>query len=161
MDKFVLNVNGLDHEFLGEANWTLLYVLRDILRYTGPKPGCLTGDCGGCKVIIDGKAVNSCTTLVKKCVGTNITTIEGLSEKGKLHTIQEAFVSKGAVQCGYCTPGMVMSTKALLDVNPSPNRQEILDALDNNLCRCTGYQKIIEGVELAAELLNRGCGCGK
>ncbi|MEI7885660.1 MAG: (2Fe-2S)-binding protein [Clostridia bacterium] len=151
MQIIVLNVNGKDYELAIEKNETLLSVLREKLDLTGAKPGCLTGDCGACKVIIDGEAVNSCTTLARNMEGKKIETIEGLATPAKLHPIQEAFVEAGAVQCGYCTPGMVMSSKALLDKNSNPSDAEIRAALDNNLCRCTGYVKIVDAVKLAAE----------
>ena len=118
---------------------------------TGAKCGCNTGDCGACKVIIDGEAVNSCLVLAPKAVGKDIWTIEGLSNGPELHPIQQAFIDAGAVQCGYCTPGMVMSAKALLDKNLDPSEEEIRAAISNNLCRCTGYVKIVEAIRLAAE----------
>ncbi len=151
MQLITLNVNGKDFELSIEKNETLLSVLREKLDLTGAKPGCLTGDCGACKVIIDGEAVNSCTTLARNMEGKKIETIEGLATPTKLHPIQEAFVEAGAIQCGYCTPGMVMSSKALLDKTPHPSDAEIREALDNNLCRCTGYVKIVDAVKLAAE----------
>ncbi len=159
MEQFTLKVNGDKYNVLAEPRWTLLHVLREVIGITGPKPGCLTGDCGGCKVIIDGVAKNSCTTLLKQCSDSEIITIEALSMNGSLDTIQKAFVSKGAVQCGYCTPGMVMSAKALLDKNPNPTIDEVKEGIDNNLCRCTGYKKIIEAILLASELLSKECGC--
>jgi carbon-monoxide dehydrogenase small subunit len=126
-------------------------VLRDLLDITGPKEGCGTGDCGACKVLIDGQALNACTTLAVKYEGKEIVTIEGIADGPKLHPIQESFVEKGAVQCGFCTPGMVISAKALLDQNPKPTRDEIKKALNNNLCRCTGYVKIVDAIEDAAQ----------
>lgn len=159
MEHYVLTINDEEYEILAEPKWTLLYVLREVVGITGPKPGCLTGDCGGCKVIIDGVAKNSCTTLLKQCADKFIYTIEALSKDGELHTIQKAFIAKGAVQCGYCTPGMVMSAKALLDQNPTPTVDEVKESIDNNLCRCTGYKKIVEAILLAADLLKKECGC--
>lgn len=159
MERYTLNVNGDKYEILAEPKWTLLYVLREIVGITSTKPGCLTGDCGGCKVIIEGKAKNSCTTLLKHCYDKEIFTVESLSKNGNLDTIQKAFISQGAVQCGYCTPGMVMSAKALLDQNPNPSIDEVKESIDNNLCRCTGYKKIVEAILLAAELLREECGC--
>lgn len=153
MDIIKLKVNGKERELAVKKNWTLLYVLREVLQLTGTKCGCNTGDCGACKVLIDGKAVNSCTILATKAVGKSVTTIEGISQGNKLHPIQEAFVETGAIQCGFCTPGMVITAKALLDEKPSPTREEIVQALDNNLCRCTGYIKIIEAIELASSKL--------
>lgn len=150
MESVHLNINGKVYEVPVKKNWTLLHVLREILDLTGSKCGCSTGDCGACKVIVDGEAVNSCLILAYKAEGKSITTIEGLTDGTGLHPIQQAFIEAGAVQCGFCTPGMVISAKALLDKNPNPSRDEIARALDNNLCRCTGYIKIFEAIELAA-----------
>ena len=151
----MLNVNEQDVTVSVEKNTTLLYVLREILDLTGAKPGCNTGDCGACKIIIDGEAVNACLIQARNAVGKRIQTIEGLSNGIKLHPIQQAFVDCGAIQCGYCTPGMIMTAKALLDKNPDPSRAEIKAALANNLCRCTGYVKIIEAIEQAAALMRQ------
>lgn len=151
MNTIELKINGRTYEAKVEKNYTLLYVLRDLLDITGPKEGCGTGDCGACKVLIDGEAVNSCTTLAMKCPGKEIVTIEGIADGPNLHQIQKSFVEKGAVQCGFCTPGMVISAKALLDKNAKPTRDEIRLALQNNLCRCTGYVKIVDAIEDAAE----------
>jgi len=151
MERIVLDVNGRTHEVDVEKNWTLLYVLRDRMDITGPKPGCNTGDCGACKVLIDGEPVNSCTTMAVKCVGKKVVTIEGIAKDGKLSPVQESFVEKGAVQCGYCTPGMVITSTALLNKNQNPTREEVREALKNNLCRCTGYVKIVDAVMDAAE----------
>lgn len=154
MEPVQLDINGRVYEVqVDRANWTLLHVLREVLGLTGTKCGCSTGDCGACKVLLDGAPVNACTVLARKAAGKKIVTIEGLAEEGTLHPIQRAFVEAGAVQCGFCTPGMIMSAKALLDKNPDPTREEVALALDNNLCRCTGYQKIIEAVLSAARLL--------
>jgi carbon-monoxide dehydrogenase small subunit len=150
MDEIILNINGEDVSCRIERNWTLLRVLREELGLTGAKAGCNTADCGACKVIIDGEAVNSCVIQARNCVGKKIETIEGLAQGTKLHPIQEAFVECGAVQCGFCTPGMVMSAKALLDKNLSPSEDEVRRAISNNLCRCTGYVKIVEAIMLAA-----------
>ncbi|MBE5055004.1 (2Fe-2S)-binding protein [Pseudoflavonifractor sp. DSM 107456] len=151
MESIELKINGEVKSVQVEKNWTLLYVLREVLDLTGAKCGCNTGDCGACKVIIDGEAVNSCLVLAPKAVGKDIWTIEGLSNGPELHPIQQAFIDAGAVQCGYCTPGMVMSAKALLDRNLDPSEEEIRAAISNNLCRCTGYVKIVEAIRLAAE----------
>ena len=151
MESIELKINGEVKSDQVEKNWTLLYVLREVLDLTGAKCGCNTGDCGACKVIIDGEAVNSCLVLAPKAVGKDIWTIEGLSNGPELHPIQQAFIDAGAVQCGYCTPGMVMSAKALLDKNLDPSEEEIGAAISNNLCRCTGYVKIVEAIRLAAE----------
>lgn len=153
MEKIELNINGTKYNVAVQRNWTLLYVLREILGLTGAKNGCNTGDCGACKVIIDGEAVNSCLIQAVKAQGKVIETVEGLSVNGKLHPLQQAFIDCGAVQCGYCTPGMLMSAKALLDKNPNPSETEIKQALGNNLCRCTGYYKIVEAIRKAASML--------
>jgi carbon-monoxide dehydrogenase small subunit len=130
--------------------------LRDKLGFTGTKYACGAGDCGACTVLIDGKPVFSCLTLAVTVRGKSILTIEGVAEGPELHPIQQAFVEKGAVQCGFCTPGMVLSSKALLDENPAPTRDEIKTALAGNLCRCTGYVKIIDAVEAAADTIRKG-----
>lgn len=152
MEQVCLNINGKDCHVSIEKNWNLLYILREILGLTGAKCGCNTGDCGACKVIIDKEAVNSCLVLGRNAVGKRIETIEGLSLGANLHPIQQAFIDAGAVQCGYCTPGMVMSAKALLDKNPNPTEEEIRSqGISNNLCRCTGYVKIVDAILLAAK----------
>lgn len=145
-----LTINGKDYVVNVEEKWTLLYVLREVLGLTGTKEGCGTSDCGACKVLIDGKAMNSCSLLAVRMEGKNITTIEGLGSSDKPHPIQEAYVEAGAVQCGFCTPGMIISTKALLDENSDPSEEEIREGLSKNLCRCTGYVKIVDAVKLAA-----------
>ncbi len=156
MEPLILNINHRNYQiFQVEKNETLLSVLRYRLDITGPKEGCSTGDCGACKVLLDGVAVNACTTLAHRCAGKTIITIEGIADAGNLHPLQTAFVEKGAVQCGFCTPGMIISAKALLDVNPKPSRDEIRKALDNNLCRCTGYVKIVDAIEEAAEMMRK------
>lgn len=151
MEEIKLNVNGEEVPVQIEKNWTLLYVLREVLDLTGAKCGCNTGDCGACKVIIDGEAINSCLVLARNAVGKKIETIEGLSDGVNLHPIQRAFVECGAIQCGYCTPGMIMSAKALLDKNLNPTEDEIKAAIANNLCRCTGYVKIADAIRTAAK----------
>lgn len=150
MEHIILTVNQKKMDVLIEKNWTLLYVLREVLDLIGTKCGCETGDCGACKVLINGEAKNSCTILARNAVDKEITTIEGFGNGTKLHPIQEAFIDAGAVQCGYCTPGMIVTAKALLDQSLEPTEEEILEAFSNNLCRCTGYVKIIEAVQLAA-----------
>jgi carbon-monoxide dehydrogenase small subunit len=150
-----LRINNQDYELLVADNETLAQVLRGPqVNLTGTKQGCETGDCGACTVLMDGKPVNSCLVLAVQASGHEITTIEGLAENGKLHPIQEAFIEAGAVQCGFCTPGMILKAKALLDANPKPTRQEIRKAFVGNLCRCTGYFKIINAVEKASEMLS-------
>jgi len=156
MPQIVLNINNRDYNLDVEENETLMTVLRERLELTGVKPGCETGDCGACKVIIDGKAENSCVKVARKLVGKRIETIEGISTLEKLHPLQEAFIEVGAVQCGYCTPGMIMSSKALLDSNLSPTEDEILEAIDGNICRCTGYVKIKHAIEIAADRMRGG-----
>ena len=146
-----LTVNGEPYEALVKPNSTLLDVLRDQLELTGSKRGCDAGDCGSCTVIMDGRPVNACLVLALKAEGKEITTIEGLAEGTKLHPIQEAFVEYGAIQCGFCTPGMVLSAKALLDRNPKPNEEEIKSGIAGNLCRCTGYIKIVEAIQAASQ----------
>jgi aerobic carbon-monoxide dehydrogenase small subunit len=146
-----LIVNGESVEAAVEANQTLLQFLREDLGLTGTKHGCGLGDCGACTVILDGKPVNSCLVLAVQSNGCEVLTIEGLAENGKLHPIQQSFVDKGAIQCGFCTPGMILSAKALLEENPRPTELEIRTAISGNLCRCTGYQKIVEAIQDAAE----------
>ena len=151
-----LNINGQAYSLQVPRGQTLLTTLRETLDLTGTKPGCNTGDCGACKVLIDGQAVNSCTMLTRKAAGKRILTIEGLAQGLELHPIQEAFIEAGAVQCGYCTPGMVLTAKALLDQTPQPSRTQIREAINPNLCRCTGYKKITDAIELAADKLQGG-----
>jgi carbon-monoxide dehydrogenase small subunit len=151
-----ISVNGDAHHLLVGTNRTLLDVIREDLGLTGTKNGCGAGECGACTVLLDGEPVNSCLVLAHEAGGRSVTTIEGLAGGGVLHPIQEAFISQGAIQCGYCTPGMVMATKALLDRTPDPTREEILQGLRGNLCRCTGYVKIVEAVEVAKCLLAEG-----
>lgn len=150
MLSILLNINGRDYPLQIEPKWTLLYVAREVLRLTGSKYGCGTGDCGACKMLIDGEAKNSCTLLARNMEGKRIVTIEGVSQGGQLHPVQQAFIEAGAIQCGFCTPGMVITSIALLSNNPDPTEEEILEALGNNLCRCTGYKKIVEAIHLAA-----------
>ncbi len=132
---------------------TLLDVLRNDLGFTGAKKSCDTGDCGGCTVIVDGKPILSCLTLAIEAQGKDILTIEGLATDGQLHPLQQAFVEHGAIQCGFCTPGMILSAKALLDENPKPTEEEVRQGISGNLCRCTGYIKIIEAIMAASQQL--------
>ena len=150
-----LRVNGASEEVYVEPWWSLARVLREEIGLTGAKIGCNTGNCGSCTVIIDGKAVKSCLFLAMKAQDKDILTIEGLQEKdGKLHPLQEAFIEHFAVQCGYCTSGMIIAAKALLDENPAPSEGEVKKELNGNLCRCTGYVKIVEAVLAVAEQKN-------
>jgi carbon-monoxide dehydrogenase small subunit len=147
-------VNGESVEVAVTPNRTLIQVLREDLGLTGTKHGCGLGDCGACTVIMDGVPVNSCLVLAVQARGREIVTIEGLTGNGKLHPLQTAFIDKGAIQCGFCTPGMILSAKALLDENPRPTETEIRTAISGNLCRCTGYQKIVEAITAAAEAMS-------
>ncbi len=151
MKQVGLTVNGTLYELDVQPWETLLEVVRDRLGLTGTKEGCGLGECGACTVIMDGRTVNSCLVLAAEADGKQITTIEGLADGEKLHPIQEAFVENGGLQCGFCTPGMIMSAKALLDENPDPSEGEIRKAIAGNLCRCTGYTKIIESITSAAK----------
>lgn len=146
-----LNVNGESYEVLVKPSDTLLYVLREKLGLTGTKHGCDTGKCGSCTVLIDGKPMRSCLTLAIAARDKNISTIEGMAKNGELHPLQKAFIQYGAVQCGFCTPGMIMFAKAYLDENPKPSEAELRKALSTNICRCTGYVKIIEAIQAAAK----------
>jgi len=157
MKKMIsLQVNGDTYELAVNPWRTLNEVLREDLKLTGTKLGCGTGDCGACTVLINGKSVSSCLTLAIEVQGTEITTIEGMAPNAEeLHPIQESFIEKGAIQCGYCTPGMIMSTAFLLKNNPRPTEAEIRAGLSGNLCRCTGYNKIVDAIADAAEKLNK------
>ncbi|MGA3085557.1 MAG: (2Fe-2S)-binding protein [Thermodesulfobacteriota bacterium] len=151
MKKMItLKVNDLEYDLVIQVNRTLTQVLRENLRLTGTKQGCSLGDCGSCTVLMDGQPVNSCLVLAVEAEGHEILTIEGLSEEGKLHPIQQAFVEHGSIQCGFCSPGMILSAKALLDKNPTPAKSEIREAISGNLCRCTGYQKIVDAIQAVA-----------
>ncbi|NLE07706.1 MAG: (2Fe-2S)-binding protein [Dehalococcoidales bacterium] len=151
-NKKVINVkvNGFDREILVKTNQTLLNALREDMGLTGVKEGCGKGECGACTVIMDGKSILSCMTLAVEADGKEITTIEGLATNGELHPLQKSFAEKGAIQCGFCTPGMIMTAKALLDKNPHPTREEIKHGINGNICRCTGYVKIIDAIEAVA-----------
>jgi aerobic-type carbon monoxide dehydrogenase small subunit (CoxS/CutS family) len=142
----VFTVNGEEHEVEIEANRLLLQVLRETLGLTGTKEGCSIGVCGACSVIVDGRVVSSCLTLAAGCAGKKIETIEGLAKDGKLHPLQQAFIEYGGFQCGICTPGQIMAAKSLLDENPAPSEDEVKEWMSGNLCRCTGYYKILEAV---------------
>ncbi len=144
-------LNGKPTTVAVDPTWTLLRVLREELRLTGTKKGCEQGDCGACTVILEGKAVNACLVLALQVQGKSIETIEGLGCEETLHPLQQRFIEKGAVQCGFCTPGMLMSAAALLRENLHPDKEQVKVGLSGNLCRCTGYVKIIEAVQAAAE----------
>ncbi|HEX6306448.1 MAG TPA: (2Fe-2S)-binding protein [Anaerolineales bacterium] len=149
-----LNVNGETHEVWTSIHKTLLEVLREDLQLTGTKHGCELGECGACSVLVDGKPVLSCLTLPVECQGREILTVEGMADSGRPHPLQTAFAELGAAQCGYCTPGILVTAMALLKDNKHPSTQEIREALAGNLCRCTGYSKIIEAVALAASRMD-------
>lgn len=149
-------VNGEPYEVILESYMTLLDVLREQVGLIGTKCGCRNGDCGACTVLVDGRPTLSCLTLAVTAKGKNILTIEGLAEGNTLHPIQKAFIDHGAIQCGFCTPAMILSTKALLDENPNPTREEAKTALAGNLCRCTGYVKITDAVLAAGETIRTG-----
>ncbi len=146
-------INNRPVEFLCEPNVSLLEALRDESKLTGTKEGCATGDCGACSVLLDGRLVCSCLVLAAETGGHSITTIEGIAEPDRLHPIQQKFLEHAALQCGVCTPGLIVATKALLDENPNPTEEEIRYWLAGNLCRCTGYDKIIRAVQDAAQTL--------
>lgn len=147
MNKINFTINGMQREVEVSPSMRLLDVIRDVLGLTGTKEGCGEGECGACTVLIDGKPVNSCLVLVGQVQGREVTTIEGISDGKELHPLQKAFISEGAVQCGYCTPGMILSAKALLDNNPNPSEEEIRRGISGNLCRCTGYKKIVKAIQ--------------
>ena len=151
--SFVLNGDQVEVEV--EPHWNLLYLLREHLESTGTKSGCEVGECGACTVLVNGKAINSCLFPVMEIEGATITTIEGMAKpSGELHPLQKSFVEEGGVQCGFCTPGMIMAAKGLLDENPNPTEEEVRHALAGNICRCTGYVQIIEAVRVASRILS-------
>jgi carbon-monoxide dehydrogenase small subunit len=146
-----LRINGEDYDIVVEGRTRLLDAIREQCELTGAKEGCSTGDCGACTVLLDGKPITSCMCFAASAQGEEITTIEGLARNGQLTPVQEAFIDRGGLQCGICTPGMILSATALLAENPKPSKDEIRFALAGNLCRCTGYQKIVEAVVAASE----------
>ena len=151
MKQIKITVNGKTYELHVKPWATLLEVIRDDLGLTGTKEGCGLGECGACTVIMDGNTVNACLVLAPEADGKKITTIEGLAQGDTLHPIQEAFMEQGGLQCGFCTPGIILSTKALLDENPTPTDEEMRRGLAGNFCRCTGYTKIFESIKVAAQ----------
>ena len=152
--SFTLNGDKVTAEV--PPGWTLLNTLREYFELTGPKEGCGAGECGACTVIVDGKAVNSCIYPIPEIEGKSVTTIEGIAGKdGTLHPLQKAFIENNGVQCGFCTSGMIMSAKALLDHNPDPTEDEIRTSIAGNLCRCTGYVQIVESIEKAGEMIKQ------
>jgi carbon-monoxide dehydrogenase small subunit len=146
-----INVNGVDHAGEVEPRMLLVHYLRDVLALTGTHVGCETSICGACTLLVDGQAVKSCTMFAVQADGCNVTTIEGLAANGNLHPVQEGFWEQHGLQCGYCTPGMIMAATQVIDRNANPSRDEIRHGLEGNLCRCTGYQHIVEAVEYAAK----------
>jgi len=144
--RIQFKINGTFRDMDVEPNWSLADLIRIKLGLTGAKIGCGTGECGACTVLMDGKPVTSCIISAVEADGKEITTIEGLSKNGELHPLQEAFVKYGAIQCGFCTPGMILSAKALLDSNPNPTEEDVREALEGNLCRCTGYVKPMQAI---------------
>ncbi len=148
-----LKVNGTQTRVQVEEDKTLLYLIREVLGLKGTKEGCGDGDCGACTVLLDGKVVNSCLVLAVQAEGKELVTIEGIGSEDNLHPIQQAFIEQGAVQCGYCTPGMVLSAKALLDDIPNPSEEEIRLGISGNICRCTGYHNIVTAIKSASEAM--------
>jgi len=156
--KIRLVVNGRRHTTKIDPATSLLDFLRDTLGYKGVKICCNTGECGACTILLNGKPVNSCVVLAADAAGAQIVTVEGLAEGDKLHPVQQAFIDTGAVQCGYCTPGFIMSVKALLDRSKNPTPEEIEEAVSGNICRCTGYTKIVDAIQIAARQLQGSTG---
>ena len=157
MKKVKINttINNRRYELSVSPNQTLLHFLREELGLTGTKCGCEIGECGACTVLLNGDAVNSCLVLVPQIDGKEVLTVEGLAKDGKLHPLQESFLNHDAIHCGFCTPGMLMSAKALLEKNPNPNEKEIRTAISGNLCRCTGYVQIVEAINYASEKITK------
>jgi carbon-monoxide dehydrogenase small subunit len=151
LHKINLTINGGLEEVIVPSNMTLMRMLREGLSLTGTKNGCSAGECGACTVLLDGEPVNSCMVLAAECDGAKVVTVEGLSNEKQLAPVQESMIQEGGIQCGFCTPGVLISAHALLERNPNPSENEIREALVGNLCRCTGYLRIVEGVKKAAE----------
>ncbi len=158
MTEVTIRINGESRTASVPPETTLLTLLRESFNLTGAKLGCDAGDCGACTVIVDGQAVNACLMLAAQADGREVLTIEGLATRDRLHPLQQAFEDNGALQCGFCGPGVILSAKALLDENPDPTRHEIRDAIAGNLCRCTGYAKMIDAIQQAARVLRAGAG---
>ena len=148
--RILLRINGVEREVHGRPNLTLLEALRDQLFLTGAKRGCDQGVCGACTVLVEGRPVRACLSLAMNCTSVDVSTIEGLQDDPRMRALQEAMIATGALQCGFCTPGMMLTARALLEANPRPSVQEIREGLVGNLCRCSGYRKIVEAVETAA-----------
>lgn len=146
-----LTINGKNKQIRTSPNATLLDLIRNDLGLTGTKDGCREGECGACTVLLDGRVINACLVFAWQADGVDVVTVEGLAENGRLHALQRAFIEQGAVQCGFCTPGMLISSYGLLKENPRPSEEQIRQALTGNLCRCTGYTKIIRAIQVAAE----------
>ena len=151
LQKIHLKINGTEEQCFIPANMTLLHFIREELALTGTKNGCEAGECGSCTVLVDGKPVNSCMVLAVECDGAEVLTVEGLTGNGELEKLQKSFIELNAIQCGFCTPGMLISAYALLQRNPNPSESEIREALVGNLCRCTGYDRIIQAVQKAVK----------
>lgn len=149
--NIALNLNGQDVKIAVSPNKRLIDMLREDFNLTSVKEGCSEGECGACTIVLDGKAVTSCLMLAPQVDGSSVITLEGLGENGELEALQQSFIDAGAVQCGFCTPGMILSAKALLMNNPDPTHEEIKRAISGNLCRCTGYKKIVEAIEIARD----------
>ena len=158
--KIELEINGERHSYEVGEKETLLHVLRERAGLTGAKKGCDLGECGACTVILDGRAVNSCCVFAVSADGKRVETIEGIGTEEHPHPLQQAFIEAGAIQCGFCTPGMIMAAKALLDRNPHPSKEEVRQAMSGNLCRCTGYERIEQAIGMAAEIV-AGYAAGK
>ena len=155
MRRVRIKVNGVTHEHEVEPRLLLVHYLREVLNLTGTMVGCNTSNCGACTVLMDGESVKSCTMLTVQADGREITTVQGLAENGRWHPMQAAFHESHALQCGYCTPGMIMASVSLLKENPDPNEEEVREALEGNYCRCTGYENIIKAVQLASQHMDR------
>ncbi len=153
LTQITIKLNGQPRQFTVSGEETLLHVLRERAGLTGAKKGCDLGECGACTVILDGRAVNSCCVFAVQADGRSVETIEGLGSPEHPHPLQQAFIDAGAIQCGFCTPGMIMAAKALLDCNPRPSREEVRQAMSGNLCRCTGYAKIEKAIMMAADVI--------